>query len=158
MTIDTGASVTIARPDIVTGNPERRPGRTYVLQTVSGETIPVLEALVELTLGWRALRIWVFVAEVTDELILHLDVLWAYDTSVDLGRNLLRLGQEEVMLWRPGTQPKSTRLCLVGDEVILARCKRVVMAKLEAPLGVTVLLKPSHKCSLDGEFIARALV
>ena len=94
-----------------------------------------------------------FVTEVTDVLILGLDVLRAYDASVDLGRNLLRLGQEGVSLWRPGAQPKSTRLCLVGDEVILARCERVVMAKLEAPLGATnVLLEPSQKCSRDGVF------
>jgi len=57
----------------------------------SGETIPVLkEALVELTLVQRALRIWVFVAEVTAEFILGLDVLRDYDASVDLGRHLLR--------------------------------------------------------------------
>jgi hypothetical protein len=78
VTIDTGASVTIARPDIVAGQPKKKPSRAYVLQTASGETIPVLkEALVELTLGQRALRIWVFIAEVTDEFILGLDVLWA---------------------------------------------------------------------------------
>jgi hypothetical protein len=50
--IDTGASVTIARPDIVAGQPERKLSSAYVLQTASGETIPVLtEALIELTLG-----------------------------------------------------------------------------------------------------------
>jgi predicted aspartyl protease len=80
VTIDTGASVTIARPNMVAGQPERKPSRTHVLQTASGETIPVLKkALVELTLGRRALRIWVFIAEVTDEFILGLDVLRAYD-------------------------------------------------------------------------------
>jgi predicted aspartyl protease len=116
VTIDTGASVTIARPNIVAGQPEKKPSRAYVVQTASGETIPVLkEALVELTLGQRALRIWVFVAEVTDEFILGLDVLRAYDASLDLGRHLLRLGQEEVTLWRPGAQHKSARLSLVGD-------------------------------------------
>jgi len=142
------------------GKPERKPSRAYVLQMASGETIPVLkEALVELTLGQRALRIWVFVAEVTDEFILGLDVLWAYDASVDLGRHLLRLGQEEVTLWRPGTQPKSARLSLDGDEVIPARCERVVMPRLEAPLGATnVLIEPSQKCSRDGVLIARTLV
>jgi hypothetical protein len=64
VTIDTGASVIIVRPDMVTGQPERRTSRAYVLQTASGETIPVMkEALVELTLGRWAPRIWVFVAE-----------------------------------------------------------------------------------------------
>ena len=160
MTIDTGASVTIVRPDIVAGRPERKPSRAYVLQTASGETLPMLrEALVELTLGQRALSIWVFVAEVTDEFILGLDVLRAYDASVDLGRHLLRLGQEEVTLWRPGAQPKSARLSLVGDEVIPARCERVVVARLEAPLGATnLLIEPSQKGSRIGVFIARTLV
>jgi predicted aspartyl protease len=131
VTIDTGASVTIARPDMVAGELHRRPSRAYVLQTASGETNPVLkEALVELIMGRRALKLWVFVAGIADEFILGLDVLRAYDASVDLGRHLLRLGQEEVTLWRPGVQPKSARLCLVGDEVIPARCERVIMARL----------------------------
>jgi hypothetical protein len=160
VTIDTGASVTIARPDIVSGRPERKPSRAYVLQTASGETLPLLrETLVELTLGQRALRIWVFVAEVTDEFILGLDVLRAYDASVDLGRHLLRLGQGEVTLWRPGAQPKYARLSLVGDEVIPAQCEMVVMARLVAPLGATnVLIEPSQKGSRVGVFIARTLV
>ena len=76
-----------------------------------------------------------FVAEVTDEFILRLDVLWAYVASVDIERHLLRLGLEEIILWRPGTLPISVRLCLVGDVVIPARCERVVMAKLGAHLG-----------------------
>ena len=63
------------------------------------------------------------------------------------------------MLWRPGTQSKSARLSLVGNEVILARCERVVMARLEAPLGATnALIEPSQKCSQDGVLIARTLV
>jgi hypothetical protein len=63
------------------------------------------------------------------------------------------------MLWRPGTQSKSARLSLVGNEVILARCERVVMARLEAPLGATnALIEPSQKCFRDGVFIARTLV
>jgi uncharacterized protein YacL (UPF0231 family) len=72
----------------------------------SGETIPIVkEALVEVTLGRRALRIWVFDAEITDELILELHVLQAYNMVVDLGRQLLRLGQEEVTLWNAGARP-----------------------------------------------------
>jgi len=104
------------------------------------------------------MRFWVFVAEVTDEFILGLKFLWAYDASVDLGRHLLRLGQEEVTLWGPGVQPKS-RLSLAGDELIPARCERVVMAKMDAPVGATnVLIEPNQNCSRDGVFIARALV
>ena len=48
---------------------------------------------VELTLGRRTPKIWVFVAEVTEEFVLCLDVLRSYDASVELGLYLLRLGQ-----------------------------------------------------------------
>jgi hypothetical protein len=43
----------------------RRSTREEDLQVASGETIPVMEALTELTLGRRDLRMWVFIAEVT---------------------------------------------------------------------------------------------
>ena len=124
MTINTGASVTNVRPYIVEG----QPSRAYVLQLASAETIPVMkEAVVELTMGRRDLMIWVFVVEGTDEFILR-----TYDASVDLGRRLPRLGQEQVTPWNPSAQPISSRLSLVGDEVIPADCEGVMMTRLEA--------------------------
>jgi hypothetical protein len=48
VTINAGAFVTVARPDIIVGLPETRPGRQCVLQVGSGRTIPVVkEALAE---------------------------------------------------------------------------------------------------------------
>jgi hypothetical protein len=97
VTIDTEASATVARPDIVAGLPERELSRPYMLQTASGKTIPVVkEARVELTMGRRTLRSWVFVVDIADDFILGLDSLRAYDASVDIGRRVLRLGQDEV--------------------------------------------------------------
>jgi hypothetical protein len=67
MTIDTEASVTIVRPDITAELRERKPNRPYILQTASRETLPVMrEVLVKVALGRSALRIWVFVAEITN--------------------------------------------------------------------------------------------
>lgn len=43
-----------------------------------------------------------FVTNVTDELILGLDVVHAHDASVDWRGHVLQLGNEEVSLWRPG--------------------------------------------------------
>jgi hypothetical protein len=130
VSIDAGVPVTTARPEIVAGQPERKPSRLYVLQMASGEIIPILkEALVELTLGRGALKILVFVAEITDEFILGLDILRACDASVDLGRRILRLDQEEVSLWRP----RSSRLTLASDEMIPARLREVT-ARSEGPL------------------------
>jgi hypothetical protein len=56
----------------------------------------VKEAHVELTMGLRTLRSWVFVADIKDDFILGLDLLRAYDASLDIGRRVLRLGQDEV--------------------------------------------------------------
>jgi predicted aspartyl protease len=76
VTIDTGAYATVARPDIVAGLPERELSQPYVLQTASGETIPVVqEAHVELIMGRRTLRSWVFVADIKDDFILGLDII-----------------------------------------------------------------------------------
>jgi predicted aspartyl protease len=78
VTINTGASATAARPDIVAGLTERDLSRPYVLQTASGETIPVVkEARVELTIGRQSLRSWVFVPDITDDFSLGLDILRA---------------------------------------------------------------------------------
>jgi hypothetical protein len=80
VTIDAGAFVIVARPDIVVGLSVMRRDPQCVLQVGSGRTIPVVkEALVELTLEQRALKFWVFVADITDELILGLDILQTYD-------------------------------------------------------------------------------
>jgi hypothetical protein len=42
MTVDTLAYVTVARPDIAAGWPERHPNQRFTLHTVSGETLSVL--------------------------------------------------------------------------------------------------------------------
>jgi hypothetical protein len=47
---------------------------------VSGESLPIpKEALVELTLAWSSMNIWVFVTKLTYEFILGLDVLHTCD-------------------------------------------------------------------------------
>jgi hypothetical protein len=43
VTVDTGAYVTVARPDIAAGWPERQPNQRFTLQTVSGQALPVLK-------------------------------------------------------------------------------------------------------------------
>jgi hypothetical protein len=106
VTIYSGAAVTVVRPDIAAGLPEREPPAKCALQTESGETLPILEeAFVTPTLGRPPLEIWVFIADITDELILGLDILRAYDASMDLGRQMLHLGEEEVSLWSPHLLP-----------------------------------------------------
>jgi hypothetical protein len=157
----TGSYVTIARPDIAAGWPETQPHPGFTLQTVSGESLPILkEVLPTLTLGLRPLKMWVFVANIINELILGLDILRAYDASVDIGRQTLRLADEEVSLWSPGAGPRPSSLVVANDHVIPSQCEEIVMARMENPLGVEYgLVEPSLQAHPpEGIYIARTLV
>jgi hypothetical protein len=57
------------------------------------------EVFLTLTLRWRQLKIWVFVADNTNEFILGLDTLRTYNASVDLGRQTLHLAEEGLPAW-----------------------------------------------------------
>jgi hypothetical protein len=48
---------------------------------------------------------WIFIADITNEFILGLDILRADDAFVDIGRQTLRLAEEEVSLRSPGAGP-----------------------------------------------------
>jgi hypothetical protein len=79
-------------------------------------SLPILKAVfLTLTLGWRPLKIWVFVANITNEFILGLDILHAYDASVSLGHQTLRLAEQEVSLWELGAMPRASRLVVAKD-------------------------------------------
>jgi hypothetical protein len=79
---------------------------------------------------------WVFVANITDELILGLDILRAYDASVDIGRQTLRLAEEEISLWNPGAGARPSSLTVAEGHVIPAQCEGIVIARMENPRGV----------------------
>jgi hypothetical protein len=129
--VDTGAYVTVANPDIAAGWPERQPHPGFTLQTVSGESLSILkEILPTLTFGRRPLSMWVFVANITDELILGLDILRAYDASVDIGRQTLRLADEEVSLKSSRAGPRPSSPAVRNDHVIPAQCEGIVMARM----------------------------
>jgi hypothetical protein len=114
------------------------------------------EVSLTLTLGRRPLKISVFIADITDELILGLDVLPTYDESVDI----LRLAEEEVSLWNLGAGPRPSSLVVAEVKVIPARCEGIVIARLESPLVVeNGLVEPSPQAHPpDGIYITRTLV
>jgi hypothetical protein len=121
------------RPDIDAGWPD--PG--FPLQTVCGGSLPILkEVLLTLTLGPRPLTMWVFFANIADELILGLDILRAYVASVAIGRQKLRLAEEEVSLWSPGAGPRPSSFVVAKDHVIPAQSEGIVMTRMENHLGI----------------------
>jgi hypothetical protein len=98
-----------------------------------GEAFPNLkEVLLPLILGQHTLKMWVFVATI----VLWLNILCAYNGSVDLGRQLLRLEEKEISLCSPGAGPWPSSLLVVKDQVMPAQCKRLIMARLESSFGV----------------------
>jgi hypothetical protein len=102
-------------------------------QTTNGilEGAPQPErSFLTLTLRRRPLKIWVFVANITNEFIFGLDILHAYNASVDIGRQTLRLAEDEVSLWSPGAGPRPSSLVLAKDQVIPAQSEGIVMARL----------------------------
>jgi hypothetical protein len=77
---------------------------------------------------------WVFVSNISDELILALDILRAYDASVYIGRQKLRLAEKEISLWSPGAGHRSSSLVLAKGHVIPAQCEWIVMARIDSSL------------------------
>jgi hypothetical protein len=72
----------------------------------SEKILPILqEASVEMTLGRLPVTTCVFGANIAGQFICGLDVLRAYDVSVDLGRRALRLGNEEFPVLDPKARP-----------------------------------------------------
>jgi hypothetical protein len=84
----------------------------------------------------------------------------AYDASVDIGRQTLRLAEEKLSLWSPGEGPRLSSLEVTKDNVIPAQCEGLVMARMQNPLGVeNDLVEPSPQVHPpEGIYIARTLV
>jgi hypothetical protein len=59
------------------------------------------EASVDSSLRRRPLTTWEFVSKITDEVILGLDGLSAHDASVDVGRHMQGMAEEEIILCTP---------------------------------------------------------
>lgn len=78
------------------------------------------EVFLTLTLRWRPLKIWVFLANITNEMILWLYILRTYNASVDLGRQTLRLRGRGIAMERRGG-PWLSSMVVASDEVIPAQ-------------------------------------
>jgi hypothetical protein len=91
-----------------------------------------------------------------------LNKLRTYDASVDIGRQTLRLAEEEVSLWSPGAGSRPSSLVVTKDQVIPTSCEGIIIARLESPLGVeNGLAEPSpqaHPAEGIYVYIARTLV
>jgi hypothetical protein len=105
--IDTGVYETFTRPDIGAGWLERKSIQCYTLKTVSGKVLPILKKVFLTRPGVALTENLSIRLEYHKQFILGLDILRAYDASLDLGRQTLRLAGEEVSQWSLGFRPGS---------------------------------------------------
>ena len=99
MVVDTGASRTIISPEVIPQWRIREPSKRFRVTTASGEEVPVAgECDVTLQIGgWKACH-RALVADITDHLLLGLDVLGGHGMTLDLNNLVLRVGAEEVVM------------------------------------------------------------
>jgi hypothetical protein len=128
VTADTGAYVTVVRPNIAAGWPKRAKPTLHAADGICGSFTILKEVFLTLTLGRRPLKIWVYVTNITNEFVLGLEILNTYDAYIDLGRQILHLAEEEVSLCSPRAGPLPSSLVVTSDHMIPAQCMVVVMA------------------------------
>ncbi|GBN49208.1 hypothetical protein AVEN_134576-1 [Araneus ventricosus] len=100
--IDTGANVTLVRTDLAQKLKEKfiYTAPNIPLKTATGEKAEIrwkLDAAIEC--GCRKFQHRIYVADITDPCILGLDFLQKFNFTVDLEKNEIRTGGEEIPLF-----------------------------------------------------------
>ena len=140
MVVDTGANITIVRPDVLTKQLRNNvQATTSVLKTVTGETATVHGKLqLKVKIGGAEVSHEALVADISDKFILGLDFLMAHGYSVDTGVGSLRIGAEEVPLHKPLAfqVARCHRVVALEDTVISPYSEILVPAKIvDEPCG-----------------------
>ncbi|GLV61289.1 hypothetical protein CBL_21111 [Carabus blaptoides fortunei] len=141
MVIDTGANATLIHPRIIRQATQLRdtgaPVRNLELKTVTGERAPIIEQReVNLRVGNMLVVHTVYVAEIEDDVILGIDFLRKYGCVIDPVNNLLRFGEEEVML------EDRTEDCTI-------RCRLMSLADITVPPMAEILVPAATTCSAN---------
>ena len=99
LTIDTGSTISIIRPDMLDGTEGKIQPSSNCLRTVTGDTAPI-QGCSELRVGIGSLELphEMWIANITDECILGLDFLGKHGCQVCLKDNVLMVGDQEVPL------------------------------------------------------------
>ncbi|GBM88673.1 hypothetical protein AVEN_10508-1 [Araneus ventricosus] len=127
MLVDTGANVTLVRTDLA----QKLKGNfiytapNISLKTATGEKAEIhgkLDAAIEC--GSRKFQHKIYVADITDPCILGLDFLQKFNFMVDLEKNEIRTGGEEIPLFSASAE--DAKLCSV-----LAKEKTIIPARSE---------------------------
>ncbi|KAJ8957203.1 hypothetical protein NQ318_007765 [Aromia moschata] len=155
--IDTGATRTILRPDILPKS-SRELSRHVKLETATGELIPVHGELnVKIQLGSKIMYHRVLTADIRDDCILGLDILSKHGFVVDVKNKTIQIQNEEIVM-APKLQDynKSRRIIVEEDIQIPQGSENIIIAKLDGNGLSTGIVEASERN--DGLLVARSLV
>ncbi|GBO40219.1 hypothetical protein AVEN_154250-1 [Araneus ventricosus] len=137
MLVDTGANITLLRTDLAQELKEQLIYTTpnISLKTATGEKTEIRGKLDEsIECGSRKFHHRIYVADITDTCILGLDFLQKFNITVDLEKNEIRTGGEEIPLFSANVQHSKSCSVLVKKRTIIPeRSECVIQGILEAP-------------------------
>ncbi|KAJ8975587.1 hypothetical protein NQ317_000016 [Molorchus minor] len=124
--LDTGATRTIIRPDIVGTSTKVKP-TPWRLRTATGQPATIHgEVGVIFNIGNTCFNGQVLVADIEDELILGMDIMNTKGFKLDFKRGVLQINEEEVVLH--GRTEERVRVVLAEDSSISERCEAILYA------------------------------
>ncbi|KAJ8944416.1 hypothetical protein NQ318_023189 [Aromia moschata] len=151
--LDTGATRTIIRPDIV-GTAARITPTSWRLRTATGDPATIRgETNVTIVIGNVSFEHRALVAEIEDELILGMDIMNTKGFELDFKNNVLKINGEEIVLHRKTEE--TIRVVLAEDTAVPERSEMILDVNLDGNpcVGNIMMFEPrSH----DGE-VARGI-
>lgn len=152
--MDTGATKTIVRPDII--RPSRKIAPTkWRLRTATGQAATVKgEISVTFNIGNTSFQHPVLVADIEDEVILGMDVMNSKGFKLDLQRSVLEINDEELVLHR--RNEGVVRIILAEDVILPERSEVILDGKFNTKVdhGSIFLVEPRSHDSEIGRGIA----
>ncbi|GBN46994.1 Transposon Ty3-G Gag-Pol polyprotein [Araneus ventricosus] len=144
MLVDTGANVTLVRTDLAQKLKENfiYTDPNISLKTATGEKAEIrgkLDAAIEC--GCRKFQHKIYVADITDPCILGLDFLQKFNFTVDLEKNEIRTGGEEIPLFSASAE--HSQLCSV-----LAKEKTIIQARSECLIQGVPEVSGKFRCAV----------
>ncbi|KAJ8977448.1 hypothetical protein NQ317_007804 [Molorchus minor] len=111
MVIDTGSYHTIVKPNILAHCKMKPTTNHFILETAGGETLPVIgvhEA--EFQLGRTVFRHQVFVANITDDVLMGLELMKKHGFQLNLQERSIKTGHDEIIISMPSSDEKTKKL------------------------------------------------
>ncbi|KAJ8909425.1 hypothetical protein NQ315_003476 [Exocentrus adspersus] len=147
--LDTGSSHTIVKPNIVAHCRIQNTDEDYQLETANGEVIPVKGIhLAEIRLGNSTFRQKVFVADITDDVLLGLNVMAEQNFILDLPQRVLKTNNEEIILNFPKIRALPIRTVKASEDVEINPQSEVVLEAIcddSTEEDETVIVEPKSE-------------